>query len=232
MIGCRADSRSTEPDRPRRRRASTAARAGAPGGVWRTSASAPTATPTPTASTRTVGESLSAARPPAEHDGATRDAGAARTACGTRSRKVMSAMHGDEAEQVARAEDALDRAELRDVALDAEEAERHVEEDAREDLDAERDREQHAQHVAERARGLQGVAHVPDRRPRGTPAPPSTPSPRTSWRRRSSRTRSRAPSRGTATSVVGHEAHERDLLAPGDQHPDRRARTSPTMIVT
>ena len=80
---------------------------------------------------------------------------------------------------------------------------RHVEEHAREHLDAERDRQEHAQHVAERARGLQRVAHVPDddgeerQRGRRHPAPD-----RRGWCP-SSRRRSRAPTRRTARSVVG-----------------------------
>ena len=52
--------------------------------------------------------------------------------------------------------------ELGDVALNAEEMERRVEQDARQQFEPERDREQEAQHVAEGARGLQRVADVAD----------------------------------------------------------------------
>ncbi|CAI7656784.1 unnamed protein product, partial [Penicillium discolor] len=70
--------------------------------------------------------------------------------------------HGDEAEHVATAEQALDGSAGREVALDVEEREGEVEEDPGQDLDPERDAEEHAERVAQRPDGLQRVADVPD----------------------------------------------------------------------
>ena len=79
--------------------------------------------------------------------------------------------------------------------------------------------EQHAQHIAERPRGLQGVAHVPDHdgeeRERGgrDPAPE---------RRRRGRAPEDAHERPAEEEDQRrrHEPHERDLLPPGDEHAD------------
>ena len=100
--------------------------------------------------------------------------------------------------------------------------ERRVEQDAGQHLEAERDREQHAQHVAERPHGLQRVADVADRRRRGRPAPPrDDPAPERVCVASVLQNDAHQRPAEEGTSVVGHEAHERDLAAPGDQHPDR-----------
>ncbi len=127
--------------------------------------------------------------------------------------------HCGESEQVPRTEDALDRAELRDVALDAENSERHVEQNPREDLDTERDRQQHAHDVAECAGRLQGVADVPDRHgeereTRGRDPPPEGARGVLAPEHAHQRPRDEQDHRRR------HQSHERDLLPACDEDAD------------